>query len=162
YVQSKKWDDSLMLQNHQPGHRRSLLIHISQYGIGQYILVSRDITQLERLERARKDFVANVSHELRTPLTVLYGFIETLHETSLYEPDQDPRQEYLPLRMEDAEHMRPLVSDLLTLPALESTPGDEHEPITAGPIIEQAIRQGQAVSQGNHDFHIEVDDNLAI
>src|SRR5690625_1089736 len=162
YVQSKKWDESLLLQNHQPGHRRSLLIHISQYGIGQYILVSRDITQLERLERARKDFVANVSHELRTPLTVLYGFIETLHETSLEELNQEQRQEYLRLMMEQAEHMRALVSDLLTLSVLESTPSDEHEPITAGPIIQQSIKQGQALSQGKHDFHIEVDDHLAI
>src|SRR5690625_6217117 len=58
--------------------------------------------------------------------------------------------------------MRALVSDLLTLSVLESTPSDEHEPITAGPIIQQSIKQGQALSQGKHDFHIEVDDHLAI
>ncbi len=162
YVQSKKWDDSLLLQNHQPGQQRSLLIHISQYGIGQYILVSRDITQLERLERARKDFVANVSHELRTPLTVLYGFIETLHETSLDELDQAQRQEYLRLMMEQAEHMRALVSDLLTLSALESTPGNEHVPVAVGSVLQQAIQQGQALSQGRHHFHMEIDDGLNI
>ncbi len=162
YVQSKKWDEPLLLQNHQPGLRRSLLIHISQYGIGQYIIVSRDITQLERLERARKDFVANVSHELRTPLTVLYGFIETLHETPLSELNQEQRQEYLRLMMVQAEHMRALVSDLLTLSSLESTPGDGHEPLAAAPIIHQAIKQGQALSQGAHHFQIDLDDDLSI
>lgn len=162
YVQEKKWDTPLLLQNLQPGQRRSLQIHISPYGLGQYLVASRDVTQLEKLERARKDFVANVSHELRTPLTVLYGFIETLYETSLDELDQAQRQEYLRLMKEQAEHMRALVADLLTLSALESTPENKHEPVQAAQLIQQAIKQSQALSQGQHDFFTEIDDELMV
>jgi two-component system phosphate regulon sensor histidine kinase PhoR len=47
------------------------------------LLLSRDISERERLERMRSDFVAIVSHELRTPLTVMAGFLETMHETDI-------------------------------------------------------------------------------
>src|SRR5690625_1929030 len=64
--------------------------------------------------------------------------------------------------MEQAEHMRALVSDLLTLYALESTPGNEHVPVAVGSVLQQAIQQGQALSQGRHHFHIEIDDRLNV
>ena len=53
------------------------------FGDAQKLLLSRDITRLEKLEGMRRDFVANVSHELRTPLTVLSGFLETIRELEL-------------------------------------------------------------------------------
>ena len=58
-------------------------VQIIPYGDAQKLILSRDITRLEKLETMRRDFVANVSHELRTPLTVLYGFLETIRELKL-------------------------------------------------------------------------------
>jgi two-component system phosphate regulon sensor histidine kinase PhoR len=55
-----------------------LSIQLIPFGDEQKLLISRDITQLERVETMRRDFVANVSHELSTPLTVVGGFLETL------------------------------------------------------------------------------------
>ena len=75
------WPEPMLLHHTaQDNVDRSLLIQLTQYGIDQYLVVTRDVTQVERLETTRKDFVANVSHELRTPLTVLSGFLETLHD----------------------------------------------------------------------------------
>lgn len=58
----------------------SLLLQIIPYGNEQSLLVSRDISQIERMETMRRDFIANVSHELKTPLTVVVGFSEMLSE----------------------------------------------------------------------------------
>ena len=44
------------------------------------MLISRDVSQVEKLDLMRRDFIANVSHELRTPLTVVGGFLETLED----------------------------------------------------------------------------------
>ena len=57
-----------------------LSVQVVPYGDAQKLLLSRDVTRLEKLEHMRRDFVANVSHELRTPLTVLSGFLETIRE----------------------------------------------------------------------------------
>lgn len=58
----------------------ALEVHLVPYASAKKLLLCRDVTQLERLETMRRDFVANVSHELRTPLTVLVGFLETVRE----------------------------------------------------------------------------------
>ena len=57
---------------------RSLHVRITPVSEGEYLLVLRDLTELRRLERVRRDFVANVSHELRTPLTSIKAMAETL------------------------------------------------------------------------------------
>src|SRR5581483_1740872 len=64
-------------------HGRVAAIQLIPYGESQTLLLARDITQAERVETMRRDFVANVSHELRTPLTVLVGFLETVRELKL-------------------------------------------------------------------------------
>lgn len=160
YLQGRKWAQPLLLKNHVPGPPRVLLIHVAQYGLGHYLLVSRDISQLDQLERARKDFVANVSHELRTPLTVLYGFIETLHDTPLEQLDQEQRQHYLRLMMDQARHMRALVSDLLTLAALESAATAMRAPVDVPRLITQALTQGKALSRNQHQFHVDIEPDL--
>jgi len=74
YAQDKAWEQPLLLHLSQRGRERAILLQLTPYGLGQFLLVSRDMTQVEKLETTRKDFVANVSHELRTPLTVLLAF----------------------------------------------------------------------------------------
>ncbi len=96
-----------------------LQIQIKAYGDGLKLILSQDITERERSDHMRRDFVANVSHEIRTPLTVLSGFIETMASLPLSESE---RQRVLGLMSQQAERMRSLVSDLLTLAQIESSP----------------------------------------
>jgi two-component system phosphate regulon sensor histidine kinase PhoR len=80
--------------------------------------ILHDITDLERLERVRKDFVANVSHELRTPLTAIRGYAETLLDGALDDPGN--RRRFVEIIQSHAIRLNNIASDLLTLSELES------------------------------------------
>lgn len=82
------------------------------------IAILHDITDLERLERIRKDFVANVSHELRTPLAAIRGYAETLLEGAL--EDEANRRKFVEIIHAHAIRLNNIASDLLTLSELES------------------------------------------
>ena len=96
----------------------SLLIEISTFGEGDRLVFLRDITEQFRMEKMRKDFVANVSHELRTPLTVLKGYTETL----LTLDDELTGKIHKPISQMDmqVQRMEVLVRDLLWLSRIES------------------------------------------
>lgn len=94
-------------------------VYINEYGDGQKLMISRDITVMQKNDAMRRDFVANVSHEIRTPLTILAGFVETLQTISVA-PHEQAR--YLGLMQQQAERMQLLVQDLLTLSRLEASP----------------------------------------
>jgi len=80
--------------------------------------ILHDITDLERLERVRKDFVANVSHELRTPLTAIRGYAETLLDGALDDPEH--RRQFVEIIQSHAIRLNNIAADLLTLSELES------------------------------------------
>ncbi len=82
------------------------------------LAILHDITDLERLERVRSDFVANVSHELRTPLTAIRGYAETLLEGGLEDPENN--RKFLEIIKAHAIRLTNIASDLLTLSELES------------------------------------------
>jgi two-component system phosphate regulon sensor histidine kinase PhoR len=82
------------------------------------LLVLHDVTELRRLERARTEFVANVSHELRTPLTCIKGYLETLLDGALEEPDNARR--FLEVASGHARRLERLVDDLMELAGIES------------------------------------------
>jgi two-component system phosphate regulon sensor histidine kinase PhoR len=85
------------------------------------VLVIHDVTELRRLERVRRDFVANVSHELKTPITAIRGLIDTIvHDADM--PD-DVRSQFLVKIQNQSLRLSSLVADLLTLARLESTDG---------------------------------------
>jgi len=85
---------------------------------GGVVAVLRDLTETERVEKTRRDFIANVSHELRTPLTSIQGYSETLLDTN---PDNGaPNREFLEVIRKNAARMSRLTEDLLTLARVES------------------------------------------
>jgi len=84
------------------------------------VIVLHDITELKRLARIRRDFVANVSHELRTPLTAVKGYAETLLESPCAQ-DEEAKM-FIETIVRKANHMTRMVNDLLTLTRLESQP----------------------------------------
>ncbi len=77
-----------------------------------------DITQLERLERVRQEFLSNVSHELRTPLTAILAFVETLEDGAI--DDTENNQRFLAVIRRNAERMHNLIDDILELSAIEA------------------------------------------
>ncbi|MEX0852358.1 MAG: histidine kinase dimerization/phospho-acceptor domain-containing protein, partial [Bauldia sp.] len=81
------------------------------------LLVLDDMSERRRSERVRADFVANASHELRTPLASLAGFIETLQGPAREDPEA--RDRFLSIMHEQAERMRRLIDDLLSLSRVE-------------------------------------------
>lgn len=80
------------------------------------MLIARDMTQMIKLQRMRRDFVANVSHELRTPLTVLRGYLETFTEDS----PADQWASVLPVMRQQTDRMDIIIKDLLSLSQLET------------------------------------------
>lgn len=82
------------------------------------VLVFNDITDLRRLEKVRIDFVANVSHELKTPITSIKGFVETLKEKALNEPEN--ARKFLGIIESHTDRLNNLINDLLNLSRIES------------------------------------------
>ena len=97
---------------------RSFRVHVSCLGEGKGALVTlRDLTREQQIERMRADFVANASHELRTPLTALSGFLETIQGPAKSDPKA--QEKFLGLMKSQAERMRRLIDDLLSLSRIE-------------------------------------------
>src|SRR5260370_1435944 len=82
------------------------------------VLVLHDITELRKLERVRRDFVANVSHELRTPLTAIQGFAETLLAGAIDDPQN--RMRFLEIILEHSRRLARLTDDLLMLSKMDA------------------------------------------
>ncbi|MDX3894748.1 phosphate regulon sensor histidine kinase PhoR [Pusillimonas sp.] len=162
YARSEKWSEPLLLHIARDGQERSLLVQLTRYGVKQFLIVTRDVTQLEKLETTRKDFVANVSHELRTPLTVLAGFLETVHDMPAASISDEQREHYYLLMMEQARRMQAIVDDLLTLSTLESSPSGMGEPVRVGNLIETALQQARSLSKDQHVFVVNVNDDLYV
>lgn len=85
-----------------------------------WIIIIQDITEQEREEKQRKDFVANVSHELKTPLTTISGYSETLLDWGLDGMQQEEVRTYINRIHDDAVRMDSLVQDLLLLSSIDS------------------------------------------
>jgi two-component system phosphate regulon sensor histidine kinase PhoR len=102
---------------------------------GGAVCVLRDNTEIARVERTRRDFIANVSHELRTPLTSLLGYTETLMDES---PEAKSR-EFLEIIRRNAQRMSRLTEDLLTLARVESGEDRLQEaPVSAYELLRDA------------------------
>lgn len=115
---------------------------------GGAVLVLRDVTRAEGLERAQREFVANVSHELRTPLTSVRGYSETLLDSGLIAPEAEP---WVEIVLKNVDRMSRLTEDLLVLARTEAP---DRKPlrtsVAARTLIEDAVRnfQGQPASAG--------------
>lgn len=162
YAKQPSWPGPVLLHLSKDGQDKALLVQLTRYGIGQFLIVTRDVTQVEKLETTRKDFVANVSHELRTPLTVLSGFLETLRDMPSESLSADQKERYQTLMLEQAQRMQAIVADLLTLSTLESSPHAEGEPVRVGRLIHTALQQARILSNDQHVFVENIAEDLCV
>jgi two-component system, OmpR family, phosphate regulon sensor histidine kinase PhoR len=102
------------------------------------VLVFHDVTNLKRLERVRKDFVANVSHELRTPLTSIKGYIEALIDGAKDDPEKFG--EFLKIIQKHTDQLNILLYDLLQLSTIESGQYQwRHVAVPVSEMIDRAL-----------------------
>ncbi|MCX2861933.1 phosphate regulon sensor histidine kinase PhoR [Paucibacter sp. PLA-PC-4] len=153
YLQSGQYAEPLMLGNTRgPGN---LSVVVRSYGEGMRLVLSQDVTERERAESMRRDFVANVSHEIRTPLTVLTGFIETMSSLPLTEAE---RKRVLFLMGQQTQRMLTLVSDLLTLAQLEGSPRPAPDRwVSLDGLLNRVASDAQALSSGRHQISVQTD-----
>lgn len=111
------------------------------------LAILHDITELERLERVRKDFVANVSHELRTPLAAIRGYAETLLDGALEDPQHNRR--FLEIIRSNAIRLTNIASDLLVLSELEQDRGEQEpaEAVDVQAVVEAALRTVESAAR---------------
>ncbi|WP_269619145.1 phosphate regulon sensor histidine kinase PhoR [Zhongshania sp. BJYM1] len=138
----------------------SLSISLSFFGQGNRLLFARDVTRTHRLEKMRKDFVANVSHELRTPLTVINGYLETFSEHGGENPRWDRAVSQM---LQQSRRMHLLIQDLMLLSRLEAVPkaGDDTV-IRLRPLMEMIREECGSAAKGERRIVIDCDDNIAI
>jgi len=154
YLQQGRYEEPLTLTIGRP-ISRMLMVHVVPFSEDMRLLMSEDITQGERLQAMRRDFVANVSHEMRTPLTVVTGFLETVID-GLDDLEKDDIRHYLGLASEQAGRMQRLIQDLLTLSALEADEPIRHEEaVDVANLLEEVQQEARVVSGGRHTIELD-------
>jgi two-component system phosphate regulon sensor histidine kinase PhoR len=123
---------------------------------GGAVAVLRDLTETERVEKTRRDFIANVSHELRTPLTSIQGYAETLLDTT---PENvAPSREFLEIIRKNSSRMSRLTEDLLTLARVES--GETRfdvEPVPPAELLHDAEESFREIAR-THGVDLQIVD----
>lgn len=129
--------------------RREVLLRVapvrrSDGAVSGAVAIVQDLTELRRLERVRRDFVANASHELRTPIANIRAAAETILDSS-----EDPTlvQRFLPRLVSEAERLSHLVSDLLDLARADSVLDMPRTPVEMAKIAAEAIRRLEEKAQ---------------
>ncbi len=126
------------------------------------VLVFHDITELRRLEKIRKDFVANVSHELRTPLTSIKGYVEALLDGG--KDDQDTSAKFLDIILKQSDRLNLILEDLLQLSKIES--GQvllRHEPLQIEVIVERTMAMMRPLAgKKGHRLVVDVPSGLPL
>ncbi|MGA7949440.1 MAG: phosphate regulon sensor histidine kinase PhoR [Thiobacillaceae bacterium] len=150
-------DYSRRMTSRSPLNRETLLtLQLVPFEGGKKLLLVRDVTELERVDAVRRDFVANVSHELRTPLTVVGGFVETLAD--MEKPSDVDLKRYFALMLGHSRRMQRLLDDLLILSKLECAdqpPAEEQ--ISVPTLVQELGREAEQLSQGRHRIEVEVE-----
>lgn len=154
YLTRRQFDEPLLLERMGVAANLSLRLQAFPFGDKRHLLLIQDVTDLQRADAMRRDFVANVSHEMRTPITVLMGFLETMQSLDL---DRVQQNQYFEMMMSQAQRMKNLVEDLLTLANLEANtlPAPLQE-IKMPTVMALLKNDAEALSQGKHALNFEI------
>ena len=154
YLNKRNFDEPLLLERMGPDSSLSLMLQAFPFGNQRHLLLVQNVTDLQKADAMRRDFVANVSHEMRTPITVLMGFLETVQSLEL---EKNQREQYFYMMMSQAQRMKSLVEDLLTLANLEanSLPAAINQ-VNVETLMALLKNDAEALSHGNHSFTFDV------
>lgn len=150
YIAKRQFDKPLEFSH----ETKKLLLNITPYGTGQYLLSARDVTQRRRLDDMRRDFISNASHELRTPITVMSGYIEVLMDT------QDKALQ-APLKkiQQQTARMESIVIELIGLAKLETSAEIENPvPIDVRALFDDIYNEAIGFDQGKHNISVSYED----
>jgi two-component system phosphate regulon sensor histidine kinase PhoR len=154
YLNRRQFEDPLLLERMGVDANLSLMIQAFPFGQKRHLLLVQDVTDLQKADAMRRDFVANVSHEMRTPITVLMGFLETIQSLDI---DKQQRDQYFEMMMAQAQRMKSLVEDLLTLANLEAnTLPAPLQAINVDTLMALVRNDAEALSQGRHALNFEI------
>lgn len=137
-------------------------LRIIPYGKGQRLMIVRDISEIRRLETARRDFVSNASHELRTPLTVLRGYLDMIEPESRNEGPLASWNKPIEEMRSQTGRMESLINDMLKLARLESEIDARQEVIDVAALIRKAVEEARSLSQGAHEISAQIDADLRL
>ena len=153
YLNKRSFDEPLLLERMGPDSSLSLMLQAFPFGNQRHLLLVQNVTDLQKADAMRRDFVANVSHEMRTPITVLMGFLETVQSLEL---EKGQRDQYFEMMMSQAQRMKSLVEDLLTLANLEanSLPAATNK-VNIETSMALLKNDAEALSHGHHSFTFE-------
>jgi len=162
YLYSETYDEPFKLKSWR-NPDVTLEIQLIPFANQKKLLISRDMTQLEKVDAMRRDFIANVSHELRTPLTVVGGFLETLIDMEGAVPAA--LKTYFAMMEDQTSRMRRIIEDLLTLSTIESNvEAPDNNEIDMAKLLKivqsDALGLGQALSKAKHKIHLNADPTL--
>lgn len=137
----------------------TLQITLARFRENHRLIILRDVTDVQNLDRVRRDFIANVSHELRTPLTVLIGYLEMMQVQQEIPDPKAVERMYL-----QAKQMHAMLEDLLELSRLQDADiSSTDTQIDIPAMLAQLNEQAEEYSNGEHKlrFHIEQNLNLS-
>ena len=150
YINKNKFEDPLEFEFKE----KNVLVTMTPYGNGQYLLGGHDVTQRHKLDDMRKHFIANASHELRTPLTVIAGYLEAVQELA----DEGIK---VPLEriQEQTERMQRLLEELISLSKLETSEvSDEPDEVFLPELLQSVYDEMVRFDMGRHNIELEVED----
>lgn len=137
-----------------------LILRIVSYGSDQKLVLVRDATRLHRLEKMRREFVANASHELRSPLTVMTGYLEAMRDAPELQQEWGKPLEEMHIQ---TARMTAIVSDLLELSRLETEQREApYIPVDVPMLIRRIREEALSLGQGPPDIALEVDEGLLL
>ncbi len=152
YLLSKKFDEPVEFLINQ----KKILLNITPYGNGQFLVSARDRTSRSKLDDMRRDFISNASHELRTPLTVISGYIEFLQHKA-------DNSSLVPLQRIESqlERMNNIISELIELAKLESSAViDNSEVVDVKALLADVYDEILLLDRNKHQIKLIMDESI--
>jgi two-component system, OmpR family, phosphate regulon sensor histidine kinase PhoR len=129
------------------------------FGESEIVVVISDITQINELEKVRKEFVGNISHELRTPLTVMHGYVETLSDLKGNSAMANKAYQEMSNQI---DRMKDLADDIILLSTLESDRQLPQQPINLHKLLSEILLEAEQISGGKHRLTLEGESEIEI
>ena len=161
YFNEAKFDAPLEIRG-APEIETELNVRIIPFGESKLVLIGQDMSQSARLYKMRRSFVSNASHELRTPLTVILGYLETL---ALNKDLSEKCNAAITAAETQANRMKRLVEDLLTLSRLESTGtvAEDSELIPVASLILEVVEDAKLSTWfSNHKISTQIETEVLL